>query len=301
VAAARWSIAVLGPGGVGGLLGALLARDGHRVTCLAGSSTAAGLREGGISMQSGQYGEFAVRVDADTKLREPVDAVLITVKATALDDALERLPAEALGAGLVVPLLNGVEHMTVLRECYPAEQVVAGAIRVASSRVAPGRIAHSTPFTLVDLASRTAPRSSVDDVAVRLDEAGLEVTVRDDETTMLWDKLAFLAALALLTTRYEAPAGEIRTNHRDLLLATVDEIVSVAQAEGARANAGDVMALFDRLPVDMTSSMQRDAQAGLPLELDAIGGAVVNAAARHGLAVPNTARLVAELEAREGA
>jgi len=81
----------------------------------------------------------------------------------------------------------------------------------------------------------------------------------------------------------------------------VDEIVSVAQAEGARANAGDVMALFDRLPADMTSSMQRDAQAGLPLELDAIGGAVVNAAARHGLAVPNTARLVAELEAHEGA
>ena len=301
MAAARWSIAVLGPGGVGGLLGALLARDGHRVTCLAGSSTAAALREGGISVQSGQYGEFAVRVDADTDLREPVDAVLITVKATALDDALERLPAEALGPGLVVPLLNGVEHMTVLRERYPAEQVVAGAIRVASSRVAPGRIVHSTPFTLVDLASRTAPRSSVDDVATRLDEAGLEVTVRDDETTMLWDKLAFLAALALLTTRYEAPAGEIRTKHRDLLLATVDEIVSVAQAEGARANTGDVMALFDRLPVDMTSSMQRDAQAGLPLELDAIGGAVVNAAARHDLAVPNTARLVAELEAREGA
>ncbi|HKE67745.1 MAG TPA: 2-dehydropantoate 2-reductase N-terminal domain-containing protein, partial [Nocardioidaceae bacterium] len=194
MAAARWSIAVLGPGGVGGLLGALLARDGNRVTCLAGSSTAAALREDGISVQSGQYGEFAVRVDADTELREPVDAVLITVKATALDDALERLPAEALGAGLVVPLLNGVEHMTVLRERYPAEQVVAGAIRVASSRVAPGRIVHSTPFTLVDLASRTAPRSSVDDVAVRLDEAGLEVTVRDDETTMLWDKLAFLAA-----------------------------------------------------------------------------------------------------------
>lgn len=299
--AARWTIAVLGPGGVGGLLAALLARDGHRVTCLAGSATAAALREDGISVRSGQYGDFAVPMDADTELRAPVDAVLITVKATALGDALERVPPDALGSGLAVPLLNGVEHMTVLRDRYPAEQVVAGAIRVASSRVAPGRIEHSTPFTLVDLASRTARRSSVDAVAARLDEAGLEVTVRDDETTMLWDKLAFLAALALLTTRYEAPAGDVRTNHRDLLLATVDEIVSVAQAEGARADAADVMALFDRLPADMTSSMQRDAEAGLPLELDAIGGAVVHAAARHGLAVPNTAGLVADLEARRDA
>ena len=299
--AARWTIAVLGPGGVGGLLGALLARDGHRVTCLAGSATAAALREDGISVQSGQYGDFAVPVDADTELRAPADAVLITVKAIALGDALERVPPEALGSGLVVPLLNGVEHMTVLRDRYPAEQVVAGAIRVASSRVAPGRIEHSTPFTRVDLASRTAPSSSVDEVANRLLGAGLEVKVRRDETTMLWDKLAFLAALALLTTRYEAPAGDIRTSHRDLLLAVVDEIVSVAQAEGARADAAAVMGLFDELPAEMTSSMQRDAEAGLPLELDAIGGAVVHAAVRHGLAVPNTVGLVADLEARQSA
>ena len=79
------------------------------------------------------------------------------------------------------------------------------------------------------------------------------------------------------------------------------QVVSVARAEGARADAAAVMSLFDELPADMTSSMQRDAEAGRPLELDAIGGAVVHAAARHGLAVPNTAGLVADLEASQGA
>jgi 2-dehydropantoate 2-reductase len=298
VTAARWTIAVLGPGGVGGLVGGLLARDGHRVTCLAGSDTMAALRAGGLSVRSGEYGEFTVPVEADTELRTPVDALLITVKATALQPALDRVPPDAIGAGLVLPLLNGIEHIELLRDRYPAEQVVAGAIRVESTRVAPGRIEHTTPFAMVDLASRTTARGRVDELATRLGAAGLQVTVRDDETTMLWDKLAFLATLALLTTRYEATVGEIRTNRRNLLLEVVDEVVAVAQATGAEVGTDAVLGLFDQVPADMKSSMQRDAEAGRPLELDAIGGAVLHAAAQNGVAVPITARLVTDLEAR---
>ena len=294
-----WTIAVLGPGGVGGLVGGLLARDGHQVTCLAGSGTAAALRDGGVSVRSGEYGEFEVPVDADTELRAPVDALLITVKATALEPALDRVPSEALGAGLVLPLLNGVEHLELLRDRYPADQVVAGAMRVESTRVAPGRIEHTTPFASVQLASRTAPRDRVDELAARLDRAGLQVAVRDDEPTMMWDKLAFLAALALLTTRYEAPAGDIRTDRRDLMLAVIDEIIAAARAAGADVDAGPVLELFDSVPAGMKSSMQRDAEAGRPLELDAIGGAVLRTAALHDVSVPLTAGLVADLESRQ--
>jgi 2-dehydropantoate 2-reductase len=294
-----WTIAVLGPGGVGGLVGGLLARDGHRVTCLAGSGTVAALRDGGISVRSGEYGEFEVPVDADTELRGPVDALLITVKATMLEPALDRVPPEALGAGLVLPLLNGVEHLDLLRDRYPADQVVAGAMRVESTRVAPGRIEHTTPFASVQLASRTAPGDRVDELAARLDGAGLQVAVRDDEPTMMWDKLSFLAALALLTTRYEAPAGDIRTEHRELMLAVIDEIIAVARAAGADVDTGPVLELFDSVPAGMKSSMQRDAEAGRPLELDAIGGAVLRTAAQNGVPVPLTAGLVADLESRQ--
>ena len=298
-ATTSWTVAVLGPGGVGGLVAGLLARDGHRVTCLASSDTAAALRDGGISVRSGEYGEFAVPVDADTELRGPVDALVITVKATTLDVALDRVPPDALGTGLVLPLLNGVEHVDLLRDRYPADQVVAGAMRVESTRVAPGRIEHTTPFAAVELASRTAPRERVEELAARLDGAGLQVTERDHEPTMLWDKLAFLAALALLTTRYEAPVGDIRTDRRDLMLAVVDEIVAVARAAGADVGAGAVVALFDSVPAGMKSSMQRDAEAGRPLELAAIGGAVLRTAAQHGVSVPLTTGLVADLESRQ--
>ncbi|GJF25648.1 hypothetical protein SHO565_62120 [Streptomyces sp. HO565] len=101
---------MLGPGGIGGLLAALLSRAGHQVTCIAGEETADTLRRGGIRVRSGRFGDFTTAVEADTALREPVDLCLVTVKQTALDAALDRVPPRLLADGLVLPLLNGVER-----------------------------------------------------------------------------------------------------------------------------------------------------------------------------------------------
>src|SRR5205823_2185459 len=90
------TVAVLGPGGVGGLLAALLARGGHRVICLGGEDTVQVLRDNGIQVRSRQFGEFSARVEADTVLREPVDLCLVAVKHTTLAQALDRVPAQYL-------------------------------------------------------------------------------------------------------------------------------------------------------------------------------------------------------------
>jgi 2-dehydropantoate 2-reductase len=288
-------VAVLGPGGVGGLLAALLARKGATVTCLAGPSTVAVLNRDGIRVESALFGEFTVPVRAAERLADPVDVVLVTVKATQLDEALDRLPADVVGHALVVPLLNGVEHVDLLRERYPDATVVPATVRVESTRTAPGVVHHGSPFVTVDLAQ--------DDEAVRrfaaeLEQAGVTVRVSDDAATVLWSKLTFLAALALLTTAAQETAGEVREHRRDDLVAMVAEIAAVAQAEGAKVQADDVVAFFDGIPAGMRSSMQRDAAGGNRLELDAIGGAVVRAAGRHGIPVPVTSRYVDELHGR---
>ncbi|MEZ0094523.1 ketopantoate reductase family protein [Streptacidiphilus sp. EB129] len=283
------TVAILGPGGVGGLIGALLARDGHRVICLAGEETAAVLSRDGLRIESTQYGNFTAAVEADTHLRESVDAVFVTVKQTALEQALDRVPAPVVGDGVVVPLLNGLDHLAVLRERYPAARVVAGTIKVEATRTSPGRIVHGSPFTNLELA---AP---LDEFANRLRHAGLGVALRTDETVMLWDKLAFLAPFALLTTRYQTVVGTVRGERRPELLALLDEITAVARAAGAPVTTETVLRLFDRAPAAMKSSMQRDAEAGRPLELGAIGGTVLRAGAAHGVQTPITARLVAEV------
>ncbi|MGW1497222.1 ketopantoate reductase family protein [Streptomyces mirabilis] len=295
----RSTVAVLGPGGVGGLLAALVARAGHRVICLAGDETARALRADGIRVRSGRFGDFTAAVEADTELREPVDACLITVKHTALDAALERVRPEVLGDGLLVPFLNGVEHPATLRARYGAARVAPAVIRVESTRTAPGVIEHGSPFAEIDLTGASVPRGRLDALAGVLAAAGPTVHVADDEAATLWAKMSFLAPFALLTTRYGVPLGEVRTRHREELTALVAETAAVSRACGGPADPAVALARYDAFPPDTKSSMQRDAEAGRPLELDAIGGALLRAADRHGVAVPVARGLVRELEGRE--
>jgi 2-dehydropantoate 2-reductase len=292
-------VAVLGPGGVGGFFGALLARSGSSVVVLASDSTVRAIAERGLKLESGQLGDFDVKVDAETRLRTPVDVCLVTVKATQLEAALERVPAKALGHALVVPFLNGIDHVDRLRSVYGPENVTAGTIRIEVSRVEPGVIRHTSPFARVELASSPSLSGRVEPLAAQLRAAGLDVRVREDETAMLWDKLALLAPLALLTTHARASVGEIRTSRRDDIRALVSETADVAAAEGVAVDVEAAIRMFDQAPAGMSSSMQRDQAAGLPLELDAIAGVVVRHAARDGVAVPVTARLVEELRERQ--
>ncbi|MEK2474314.1 MULTISPECIES: ketopantoate reductase family protein [Streptomyces] len=290
----RSTVAVLGPGGVGGLLAALLARAGHRVICIAGDETAHALQHGGIRVHSGQFGDFTVPVEADTLLRVPVDLCLMSVKHTALDTALDRVPPGLLDGGLVLPLLNGIEHLDTLRARHGARRVVPAVIRVESTRTAPGVIEHGSPFVEIDVAGvpdRLAP------LAALLTAAGVDTRVMPEENAVLWAKLAFLAPFALLTTRYRLPIGDIRSERREELAALVEETAAVSRACGGPGDAAQLLARYEAFPPGSRSSMQRDAEAGRPLELDAIGGAVLRAAERHGIPVPLLERLVTELSA----
>ncbi|MFJ6082338.1 ketopantoate reductase family protein [Streptomyces sp. NPDC092369] len=289
------TVAVLGPGGIGGLLAGLLARAGHRVICLAGDTTAQTLRTDGIRVRSGLYGDFTARVEADAVLREPVDVCLVAVKHTALDAALERVPPAALGDALLVPFLNGVEHPAALRARYRRELVAPAVIRAESTRPAPGLIELGSPFAEIDLTGDPVPRERLDTLARTLNTAGPTTRVLDDETATLWAKMSFLAPFALLTTRYALPLGEVRTRHRAELTALVEETAAVSRACGGPSDPAQSLARYDAFPPGTKSSMQRDAEAGRPLELDAIGGALLRAAQRHGVGVPVAARLVREL------
>jgi len=167
------------------------------------------------------------------------------------------------------------------------------------ARVEPGLVRHTSPFAAVEIATRAVVQQRVDKLAAHLRATGLDVKVRDDESPMLWDKLVLLAPLALLTTHERGNVGDVRTRRREDALAVISEVAAVARAEGGTLDAEAAMRLLDSAPEGMSSSMQRDQTAGLPLELDAIGGAVLRHAARAGIAVPVTKRLVEELRQRE--
>jgi 2-dehydropantoate 2-reductase len=291
-------VAVLGPGGVGGLLAALLARAGDSVLVIAGDETARVIGQGGLRLESKSFGDFNVPVRAATQLAEPVDACFVTVKSNQLSEGIQRVPALALGEALVIPLLNGLDHVDLLRTVYPASSVVAATIRVETARARPGLIRHTSPFAAVDIAPAAVNRERVTRVARHLEAAGFEIRLREDEAAMLWEKFAFLAPMALLTTHERGNAGVVRTRRREDAIAVVSEVAAVARAEGFTADPVAAMRMLDSLPPSMETSMQRDQEAGRPLELEAIGLSLLRRAARAGVEVPVTSRLVEELRSR---
>jgi 2-dehydropantoate 2-reductase len=271
------------------LIAAALARAGADVRLLM-RPAALDRYPGRLKLESAVLGDFDVVVPAAAELNSEIDVLWIAVKATQLEAALELAPPDRVGDATVVPLLNGTDHVERLRRRY--EHVVAGAIRVESERVDDWLVRQSSPFLRVELAGSDA-------LAAELRRAGIETRVRDDERTLLWEKLAFLAPLALATTALDAPLGVVRGDER--YQRAQDEALAVADAEGARIDAQALKALAAAAPDGMRSSMQKDVSAGRPPELDAIAGPIIRSAERHGIDVGATRELVHLIKMRASA
>jgi 2-dehydropantoate 2-reductase len=294
-------VAVLGPGGVGGLVAGALDRAEESVVVVARESTAATISEHGLRVDSVMLGDFVAHPRAVARLEELVDVLIVATKAAGLTSALERIDAQP---PLVLPLLNGLDHIAVLRERFPPETVLAGTIRVEADRPEPGVIVHSSPFLLVDMASRySSAQPGIAALADALQGAGVPVRVLDSEAQTMWSKLVRLNALACTTSAYDKLLGEIRSTpelYADFV-ATIEEACAVGRAEGADDVDPQIALTELSLAHDtLGSSMQRDIAAGRPPELDAIPGAVLRAGARHDLRCPTIERLVALIAARAG-
>jgi len=142
---------VLGPGGVGGLVAGALARAGTPVLIVARDSTVEAISLRGLAVNSVLLGDFLARPPAVARLAEPTDVLIVATKAAGLSEALERV---AVAPKLVLPLLNGLDHVALLRERFAPETVVAGTIRVEADRPEPGVVVHTSKFLRVDMASR---------------------------------------------------------------------------------------------------------------------------------------------------
>jgi 2-dehydropantoate 2-reductase len=285
--------AVLGAGGVGGFVGGALARAGAHVVLLLRPETLASFPER-LRVESAVLGDFEVDVATASELDREVDVLWVTTKATQLEPALELAGPDRVGEAVVLPLLNGVDHVALLQARY--RYVLAGAIRVESERRAPGVIRQPTAFARVDL----APGRRRDEIARELRDAGLDVALASDEPTVLWEKLSFLAPLALTTTACGAPVGAIQgdPDWSERLLRCHDETVAVGLAEGAALDPPTLRRLMGFPGGEIRTSMQKDFDAGRPLELRAIVGPVVRGGRRHGIATHATEELVGLVESR---
>jgi 2-dehydropantoate 2-reductase len=285
--------AVLGAGAIGGLVGTAVASLGEGVTVLVRPERLPGY-PANLSVER-PSGAITAPAKVAATLPNPVDVLWIATKTYQLKTALQAVQSLP---RCIVPLLNGVDHIDVLRAHFGRDRVLPATIAVEAERIAPGRFVQRSPFVNLNLAASGEPVLGA--IVARLGD--LEFTCRfiQNEQTLLWSKLCFLGPFALVTSASGMNKGEIYADadwKRKLISATA-EACAVAKAIRAEVDAAQIEAIFDGLPSGIRSSMQKDLASRRQLELDAIGGPIVRGGERYGIDVSTTAALIAGIRAK---
>jgi 2-dehydropantoate 2-reductase len=241
-------------------------------------------------------GTITPPADAVARLTEPADVLWIATKTYQLQTALESVESSP---ALMVPLLNGVDHVEELRARFGGDHVVPATIAVEAERVAPGHFVQRSPFVRLNLAA--SAEQSLGAIVARLSEIGFTCQFMHNEQTLLWSKLCFLAPFALVTSAAGKSAGEVLADAewKRRLDAAIAEAYAVAKASGAEVDVAKLQAVFGSMPPAMRSSMQKDVAAKRQLELDAIGGPIVRGGDRYGIDVSTTKELMDAIRAKE--
>src|ERR1700737_2699327 len=237
--------AILGAGGVGGLIGAALAKSGDGVTVVLRPEALKNY-PAELALES-PFGSFTVPVERVTRVTQPFDVLWIAVKATHLETALQSV-ANADQLGAIVPLLNGLDHVALLRSRFGHDRVVPATIGVESERVAPGRIVHRSRSARLSVSS--IGESRLASTIEKLRKFGFTCQFSTDELKMLWNKLAILAPCALTTTPSGMTMGEVFSDPlgRKRIVAAMYEACAAATASGTPLDPASFIRFFDSVP-----------------------------------------------------
>lgn len=305
-------VAIFGAGGVGAYFGGRLAEAGHELVVIARGAHLEAIRKDGLKVFS-TAGDFEVHpklATADPAEAEPVDLVLVGVKAWQVSDAARAMKPLVGEATTVLPLQNGVEAPDLLAAELGAAAVLPGLCKIVSYIEGPGVVRHAGVEPRIEFGERDGRRSERVEAlqAAFAATKGISVGVAEDVEAALWEKFLFIAPVSGVGAVCRQPIGLVRKvpQTRALLLRALKEVDLLARARGVALRDDAVartMRFVDVLPEDSTASMQRDIAAGRPSELDNQAGAVVRLAAEHAVPVPTTeaiyaALLPSELKAR---
>jgi len=302
-------VVVVGAGGVGGVVGGLLARAGVDVAFVARGAQLAALRENGLHVTSarGAFHLPQVQASDDPAQLDPADVVIVAVKGWQVAEVAPRLGPLLKAGGFAVPLENGVDAAGVLARALGEERVVGGLCHMFAWIESPGRVRHEGDLLRVTVGERTGGTSPrVEALAAELRGANIDVTLSDDVEAAAWEKFMLISSFGGVGAVTRAPIGVVRVlpETRAMLAAAVGEVAALARARGVRLPDGAetrVMGLLDRVAPESTASMQRDIQAGRPSELYDQNGAVVRMGSEIGVAVPTHAFIFASLLPQERA
>jgi 2-dehydropantoate 2-reductase len=286
-------ILVVGAGATGGYFGGRMAAAGRDVTFLVRPGRAAQIKADGLQIVS-PHGDVTLKpklVTAD-QLTADYDAVLLTVKAYALDAAMRDLKPAMAGDAMIMPVLNGMRHVDRLVAEFGDGAVLGGVAVIASMVDAAGRIVQLAPMQGMSYGERSgAVTDRLRALDATIQDCGFPGTLSETILQAMWEKWTFLATLGALTCLLRGSVGAIVAvpGGRDVALGMLAECASVATAEGFAPSAAFMARIQGMITLEgspLTASMYRDLQANAPVEAEQIVGDMLVRAGRHGLATP---------------
>jgi 2-dehydropantoate 2-reductase len=303
--------AILGAGAIGAYVGACLARGGADVTLIARGAHLAAMQRDGVRVQSSR-GDFTARPRAtdDWAAMSDADVVLVGLKAYSLPAAAPRL-GELLAPGAAViwaqngipwwyfqglpemagePGLESVDPGGQIAKAIAPEHNIGCVVYCATEIIAPGVIQHieGTRFTIGEPDGSSTGRCQ--EISAAFKAGGLRAPVEARLRDQIWLKVVGNAAFNPITALTRATLGELGTMPEmvDLLRAIFAECAEVAERLGVQFPVSLDRRLEAGIAVgDHRTSMLQDLEAGKPLELDCMTGAIAELAERTGVPVPH--------------
>ncbi len=302
-------VVVIGAGGVGGFLAALLTRAGHEVSVLARGAHLGAIRQRGLTLRSQQFGEVTARVQAadDPGQLGEAELVIIGVKMYDFEAAAQAAGRVLADNGAALTIQNGLEAPDELAAVVGRERVLIGTASIEATILEPGVVGHLVPIHSLTISEfEGAPTARLHALDETLRKAEINVSVVPDGRQALWNKASSLIPIATMTAAVGAGIGPIfhMRETRELFDGLMAEAGAVASAAGhpvAQAQAGfsAMMEQAAQVRPDFTTSMERDFQRGRRTELEWLTGALLRTADEHGVAVPRHRSLYAVLKFKE--
>ncbi|WP_077324319.1 ketopantoate reductase family protein [Virgibacillus siamensis] len=287
-------ITVLGAGALGGYFGSRWEQAGANVTYLVRNKRAKQLERNGLNVSSprGDYQNSEPTIITDANQIDHTDLVFVSVKGYHLDGIMDQLKILTEKGAFVLPVLNGMEHIPVLKKELGEETVLGGLSFIMATLDDAGHVVHSSDFHRLIFGKLHAAQTEVCGHLEKLcEKTDLEFINSDSILHELWKKYTFINAFSGITTAVNLPIGPIlekpdtfRVARKILLemqqLAGKYDI-KITDEELEEANQS-----FLELNSEATSSMHQDRRKGLPLEVDHLHGGAVRLADDKGLELP---------------
>jgi len=286
-------ILIVGAGAVGGYFGGRLAQAGRDVTFLVRPARAKQLSQDGLRIIS-PHGDAVLSpklIDAD-KIDAPYDTIFLSVKAYALEAAMNDFAAAVGPETMIFPVLNGMRHIDILTKRFGEHAVIGGVCLVAAEIDHQGRIVQLDDFQQLVYGERngeTTPRLEALDAALK--GAGFAARLSPEIMQAMWERWVQLASLGAITCLMRGTIGEIvaAPGGAELSIDVVNESAAVATACGHKPSEKVLSRHAAAMTAPgslLTSSMYRDLRKGASVEADQILGDFIERGSARGVTTP---------------